>query len=1452
MVDSSTLAPEAYYEGLITRLLDKVHPRLRTTFYQLAVPFWFHQDLVAALTNTSFENAEGVLQRVAVYSMVSALPHDGQGEQAYAINASERDSLQRLAIQENPELYLAAHLTAFDYWQGEPDQNGFVQERMIMYHGLFVDAMAGMDLLTRAFTGYVEDGQLAFADQLLATAENAFPYLRLLGQDETFLRQLKGRIDLMHARSGMERQEWDEGLGIVNAIEPDLPPELTTYASALRGLAAAGDRREGPARYGQAIDHFRDALDKMALYPTGTLTEQALRAETYIALGDSYVALAQLARGYQERPATRKGVFAWVRLLYYFITNLPLIFYLSTVLGSRVWRPAFWPTLTNLDWVVARLFLAGGTAYRRVIKENGKLEPRFGLRAQEKLATLIHKLGDAAEAERLLTELLAQVDAAEAAGRPYSEYQEARLRLIRGQALSWQDRPEEAFAEAERAYPVFRTYEDVMRAAQTLELAGDAVLDIGDGDVIEAGQRYRSALELYVWEQDTIAASAVDAKLWRLPAGVLTGKPYPRIEERYYPVPYRHWLTRVFQQITVIILLSLAFILPILTIHLDNQQTLVPSINFEVTPLLAPEQDFTPTISQGVTNVLLEAMAEPSLLLWLTFVLLGAYLILSTGLGALILLQTNPDKIQLTSDKDLIRLSSDSVSEGIADESTTIRFTDAVRFIRSDVWVATTINGDSSDTIVESAQHAISISGQTAHYDVIQERLAAMIPAGIERIDASYNILRSKLGALLQLSLVWITLLALIAYFFPAALAFRLPLLGYSIADLQPLFFLTLFIPPVWWFIIQPLHLQRIRRHGNVLPYIVALGGVSLAWALLITQFRLQLTVPDIYPLSTSIIMCLAGAYTLWRFNVSREIFDWAGFLNLRLTRAAVGVLAIVVALLMAFFLLRELGVYHYKIQGNADRDRAVATNDDGSQGLTDEAMLTDGQKAELKEAVDHYTTAIDWASQSILGIQSPQLDPDLYVNRAIARMSIGTSVENPTDSLSATLDVDNNQFELALADFQSAIDLEPERGEYYLWRGFVQHSLGSENYAAARSDYEAALAFVSLTEEQRVKAYTGMGWIDFSVQDYESARSSFQNAVDIARGTPGEEHDGPDPNQPVDPGDSQGGRPTTGAVSDEALNDALLGLGYSYYELGDYQGARETWESAITESSAEPMILLSLGTLHWRLGTLYPSGSTGHVCDDERVSDRERATSAVNLGTAIDYFGQSIGIPSQADDALAFTYRTMAQVQFLLSSCPGQDSVAVLEEAIASYSAALAFDSDNALYYHMRGRLQYAAWSRTPAGTGASARTRLFDGLADQVTAISIRPEDDGGYQPNRWLGIIEAEAVAGSIQRGQALLDKGDFANALDYFILVANGAEDNSEAAFLAGLTLLYLGDQAAAEAWYAAGLERAAVADGGRAAVENALSALRPLAANSASGDDTTIGRILNSLEAALRG
>ena len=59
-----------------------------------------------------------------------------------------------------------------------------------------------------------------------------------------------------------------------------------------------------------------------------------------------------------------------------------------------------------------------------------------------------------------------------------------------------------------------------------------------------------------------------------------------------------------------------------------------------------------------------------------------------------------------------------------------------------------------------------------------------------------------------------------------------------------------------------------------------------------------------------------------------------------------------------------------------------------------------------------------------------------------------------------------------------------------------------------------------------------------------------------------------------------------------------------------------------------------------------------------------------------------------------------------------------------------------------------------------------LFDGIEDLVRAIAIQPEDQGGYQPNRWLNILSGEAIEGSIRQGITRLGAAAYAEALGLF--------------------------------------------------------------------------------------
>jgi hypothetical protein len=154
-------------------------------------------------------------------------------------------------------------------------------------------------------------------------------------------------------------------------------------------------------------------------------------------LGDAYVGLASSIRGDIAQEQSQSGF--WHRLgdLSTLLISLPLVLYLSLLLGWRVWRPRFWPVLRNLDWIIARLFVTGARYYReadRLLEMHGI--PAESVFADEKLAYLYLDLGDAQKAEQLFLRLLAEIEA------PLSGYHQASVCVELGEIYLQLHQPE--------------------------------------------------------------------------------------------------------------------------------------------------------------------------------------------------------------------------------------------------------------------------------------------------------------------------------------------------------------------------------------------------------------------------------------------------------------------------------------------------------------------------------------------------------------------------------------------------------------------------------------------------------------------------------------------------------------------------------------------------------------------------------------------------------------------------------------------------------------------------------------------------------------------------------------------------------------------------------------------------------------------------------------------------
>ena len=1446
----------------LSRILEEVHPLMAEALYLAAVPSWFNAELFATMRQTEDGRNSGLIERLLRYSFVRTLPSDTGEPDTYTLRPDERVFLQRRWIARDRTAYLTAHRRALAYWQTNPDPNPQLQRRLILYHLLFVDQAAGINFLIDSFRLYHKERQMSEIERLLDTVTDARFYLVVLKQDLSLLDDL---LRHMWARLNQLRGLWGSSLATLQELryKPTLSPLLLPYVTRAHGesLAQMGQFVEAIEAYEETLTLFA-AEEQRQLEPspaaaaqpevisgaTDQTRVQIERAYTKIALGDAYVGLAEATREHtppaMPEPSSRLHQ---LRNFAVFLLSLPLLVYMGLYLGRRVWHPRFWPTLLNLDWIIARLFVSGAHQYKqadRLLEQYGA--PAEGVAADEKLAYLYLSLNDNQQAETLFRRLLAEEEA------PLGRYRRLSVGLGLSQALLGQAEPEAARHYAEIALPEIRQYADDALEARARVLLAEAHLGLAtiDSNQVQAAiLQFERALGLYRQQNDAILTTEIADRLHTIAHDgrmdenqqEAAHRVAAAVSDYVYPIRYRHPATVIFRRVVFILLSIIIFVLPLYTITLDTGSLVSPAITFKggdfvLSPRLiyeqldATERDpeaeidapavgntaaptrFRPAIGSAGLVVNAIPSTDTGVALQFGIYLLLGYVLLSTAVGIAALVFTPLSTLQRAG-RGRVHLN----NRGLAVGEAQLAWQDVTSTVLADLKLVREPLPDDSSFALNSDEVQLVVPGDTARYLTVRQRIEHYLPTALPQQDQSYRLVYSWMGFWYIGAVILLTILALLGSQFPVLLNFDFPGTPYSLADLYPYLYLGLFVPPLWAFVLRPLQVRHHVYQHSRLAWWIGLVGLLLLALRLGSLFFPWLTMPDIYPSLGILLMVLGATRAFWQTRIPPS--------QPRTYSAPVRIGALVIALLTLFVmgshLLREVSSYHFLIVGNSLRDRSLL---EPEQEAT--ALATEAQEA--------YNRAIDIAQRKILGVVdtraavrllAPILRPTQSVwfqalsNRAAIFMQLGDfdAALADYDQLVAFADTPellasrnlarlgkSTQADAVDPDFQTIlkeqgllIATEPDNAYYWLWRGVTYHILG--DVAAAESNYEAALAISgerALDSQSQVQAWTGLGWLAYGQFRYEAAVERFETAA---------------------------------AINDQS-DEAYLGLGFSYFSLGEYDKALEAWRKTAELIPEEPTIYLSLGTLHWRLGTLQDvSGTrTEDRCDNPNLSDDQKAAAAAELQLAIENFQKALDLNGRPAEDEAETYRTLAQVQYLLRNCPGYDLVGVLQATIDSYSAAIALDPTNPTYWHVRGRTSYAVWLNLPAGTGPSARVWLFDALDDTDAALALDPIDDSfNYQPNRWRDIIYPNAVDGSLTQGDNRFANGEYEVALGYYELVATRAPEVVRAPFKAGLASVALGDLAQAEQWYAEGVSRAQAADDG-AAVLLAQAELRQFA------------------------
>ncbi|MFO7538909.1 MAG: hypothetical protein R6X32_12760 [Chloroflexota bacterium] len=1405
---------------LLDQMLTTAHPQMVESLYLAAIPSWFTPTLFSALRRRDDGRDEGILERFDRYSFVERFASES-GAPIFSLRAEERDQLQRRWIAADPDAYRAAHARALDYWQTHPDPNPFAQAQNRLYHLLFVDQAAGTDGLIGHFRAYHNERHLTAIKRLLDTADRAYTYLRLLDAG-TDLDELADLLAHLRARLAQLHGHWTESLAGLQALwhKPTLPQRLRPYVARAYGqaLAHTGDQSGAMDYYRQALALFEQQLNSSSTTadPTPQATIQAERAHTLLALGDAYAELAATARGgQQEEAAVSLGIIHPIRAIFYAFISLPLLLYLSFGLGRQVWRPRFWPQLRYLDWIIARLFAEAASYYSQadpLLEQYG--QPAEAVIADEKLAFLYLAVGDPHEAERLFRYLLAETEA------PLGPYRRALAQVGLGESLLRLGQRTAAETALQTAVPTLQAYEDrVSLAGATLLLAQASATPATA--VAQAQQALQLYQELGREEEATNAAE----HLARLETAVAQPADKTALfPQRYsYPVRYRHPATVILQRLTLVLLTLFAFIIPVSTIRLETGTAIVPQITFTASPLLQPDMpDFTPQLSQGVAAIRLTPVPNPEVVVWLGLLLFAAYLFISTGLGLLAIMRTSAAQVQAAREERTVRLNRQQIQVG----TDSLALAQVTQLTRADVRIWHDVLSDHSQVALGDGSRYLIVQATTHWYEALAKRLERFVPATARQLDLSYRMLNSKLGVWYLVTLLLLLLVALIGLSAPPWTMARPWGQPYSLFDLYPYFYLGLVLPPLWWFVLRPLQIHSHILPQSAWPWGFGLAGLLLAMLRLATGFRPWFTTPDIYPPLLIIVLLLGAAAALWQRP------RWAFW-----QRAAVALAAGLLLLPHLTQLGLDVTAYHYLATGHAYRDRTVT--DEAEPIMPDQTVL----EHDLRRAAAAYTRAYELATTSVWGINRVAASENLwgipprdritwlaalnsraavysqlgefeyaaydlaiedylrltrhlteparvFASMALVYQSKGT-VDSPELGESEVLP---DAYVQAIANFENAVEFAPDKAEYYLWLAVAHHGLNQ--ISRAQTNYELALAVAEggrpLTAGQQAQAYTGLGWIAYSRDDLEAAEEWFKQA----------------------------------AEADPSMPEANVGLGHIYYNWRQYEAALDRWETAARLDPTNPTIAISQGTLYWRLGTLNEAGEWvgGNPCAMTTISQAEQRQRQWQWEQALAKYEASLALPGQLDRNRAYTYRTMGQVTYLLRDCPDYERLPTLRQTVDLYSEAIELDSNNPLYWHMRGRLRYALWLAFPANTGPTAREPLLAGLADQEQALALDPTEAGDYRPQHWLEITYRNAVEGTLTQGDRAFEAGNYEWARGYYELVALNRPEEARAAFKAGLAALALGDRAAAERWYETGLERASELED-EAAVQEAALALQ---------------------------
>jgi tetratricopeptide (TPR) repeat protein len=729
-----------------------------------------------------------------------------------------------------------------------------------------------------------------------------------------------------------------------------------------------------------------------------------------------------------------------------------------------------------------------------------------------------------------------------------------------------------------------------------------------------------------------------------------------------------------------------------------------------------------------------------------------------------------------------------------------MRWDDVTDVIITDIkWLRHSIPNYSSMILASSGTEPqqITIQGNTNSYQSLKKRLPELLPDSVRIRDLSYSLILSRVGVLYLLGIGSLTLFVILNQIVPHWMNMSLFGTRYSMIDFYPYFYLGLFLPPLWWWVVKPLHTFGIARLGKPRGYLWGVVGVAFSLAILRAMTGQWLLFPDIYPELTILILLASAIMGLWLPPLltphHQEAEDgstksWQRAPCRLMTQAfSLPKLLLTLLMLLIIFtstsrLVKEITAY----------DNLLVAH----QGLEQQNSLPSSQKSvRLFQSLEVYSKTLDINTNNLLALQGraatftllkkfeaaeddyKQLITDssdssaIYADRAITYQSWSLALaENNLSDSEKKLTQAVIYFSRAIAR-QSNKEERHKKDDYYLWRGITYQAAGK--WEKALNDYEEIfskeqtplpLSFnqgLIYFEKANALIASGKGESSQVQASYKQALVSFQES--------GERSD------PLIP----------------------LAIGYAHLGLQDDQAAQKSWQQAISLNATTSDERISRGTAYWSLGTL-----EGEPCPEpiNQSSDAQKAAQNIlYIQKAAKDFTRVIQL--EANNSLA--YRTLGQLHYLLRYCPSYDYQKEMRAAIASYQQAVKIDNQNAISWQYLARLQTAFYLAIyeQSERAEEALALLTQAAKNIDRAYQLEPNNS---QSTLWRNdYIPSTAL----REGTRHYTLKNYELALAYFELTATYQADNPEAAFKAALSSLALGKGEEALNWYKEGIQRA---------------------------------------------